>query len=107
MASAITTTDHQEIRRWVEERGGHPARVKGTGDEESSGVLVIDYPGYSGKETLEPISWEEFFEGFEENKLAFLYQEETESGDDSRFSKLVTRETPQEKKAARSGSNQR
>jgi len=25
-----TTTDHEEIRRWVEERDGHPARVEGT-----------------------------------------------------------------------------
>ncbi|MGH9970628.1 MAG: hypothetical protein ACREBG_22955 [Pyrinomonadaceae bacterium] len=24
------TTDHEDIRQWVEERGGHPARVKGT-----------------------------------------------------------------------------
>ena len=25
-----TTTDHDEIRRWAEERGGKPATVKGT-----------------------------------------------------------------------------
>jgi len=25
------TTDHDEIRRWVEARGGKPATVKGTG----------------------------------------------------------------------------
>ncbi len=97
-----TTTAHEEIRRWVEERGGHPARVKGT-DESGSGVLVIDYPGYTGEETLEKISWEEFFQAFEENNLAFLYQDETSGGEESRFSKLVTRETSEEKKAARSG----
>ncbi|HET6890168.1 MAG TPA: hypothetical protein VFH31_03630, partial [Pyrinomonadaceae bacterium] len=67
------------------------------------GVLVIDYPGYSGGDTLEPISWEEFFEGFEENNLAFLYQDETSGGKESRFSKLVSRETAEEKKAAGSG----
>jgi hypothetical protein len=55
--------------------------------------LRIDYPGYSGDETLEPISWEEFFEGFEENELAFLYQEETKRGDESRFSKLISRKS--------------
>ena len=27
MASAITTTDHNEIRAWVERNNGHPARV--------------------------------------------------------------------------------
>jgi hypothetical protein len=31
MSSAKTTTGHETIRRWTEERGGHPARVKGTG----------------------------------------------------------------------------
>lgn len=105
MATAATTTDHEEIRSWVEERGGRPARVKGTAEGKSSGVLVIDYPGYSGEETLEPITWEEFFEGFEENNLAFLYQDET-GGKESRFSKLVSRETAEEKKAARSGRSQ-
>ena len=91
MAQATTTTNHEQIREWVEERGGHPARVKGTDDEGGSGVLVIDYPGYSGTETLEAITWDEFFEGFEENKLAFLYQDDKE--DKSRFSKLVNRDS--------------
>lgn len=87
-----TTTDHQEIRRWVSDRGGHPARVKGTDDKGGSGVLRIDYPGYSGEETLEPITWSEFFDGFEKNRLAFLYQDETKAGEESRFSKLIQRE---------------
>lgn len=90
-ATSQTTTDHDEIRQWVSERGGHPARVKGTEKGESSGVLRIDYPGYSGEDRLEEISWEEFFEGFEENKLAFLYQEKTSDGELSRFSKLIDR----------------
>ena len=86
-----TTTDHNEIRRWVSERGGHPARVKGTNTSGGSGVLRIDYPGYSGEDTLETISWNEFFEGFEENKLAFLYEDETAKGKESRFSKFIDR----------------
>jgi hypothetical protein len=91
MAQAKKTTDHEKIRRWVEERGGCPARVKGTGDGDP-GVLRIDYPGFSGQETLEEISWDEFFDKFEEENLAFLYQEETEGGEESRFSKLVRRD---------------
>jgi len=89
---AQTTTDHTEIKKWVSDRGGYPARVKGSNDE-GSGVLRIDYPGYSGEETLEPITWSEFFEGFESNKLAFLYQEESPDGAESRFSKLIDRST--------------
>ena len=86
-----TTTDHDEIRRWVDERGGHPARVKGTNKGKTAGVLRIDYPGYSGKDSLEEITWDEFFDGFEKNELAFLYQEETKDGELSPFSKLVDR----------------
>ena len=84
-----TTIEHDEIRRWVSERGGYPARVKGTADQ--GGLLRIDYPGYSGEETLQPITWTEFFKAFEKNQLAFLYEEETKSGDESRFSKLISR----------------
>jgi hypothetical protein len=86
-----TTTNHDEIRRWVEDRGGHPARVKDTERKGSPGLLRIDYPGFSGEERLEEISWDEFFTGFDENNLAFLYQEKTKDGKQSRFSKLIER----------------
>jgi hypothetical protein len=99
-AEAKTTTDHSQIKRWVEERSGNPARVKGTDEKGTSGVLVIDYPGYSGTRTLEAISWDELFRGFEENKLAFLYQDETKEGDESRFSKLINRDSGDEKTRA-------
>jgi hypothetical protein len=92
-AGSKTTIDHKRIRQWVEERGGSPARVKDTEKGKSSGVLRIDYPGYSGEETLEKITWEEFFQGFEANNLAFLYQEETKDGEKSRFSKLIDRDS--------------
>jgi hypothetical protein len=100
MSEAKTTTKHEQIKRWVEQRGGHPARVKSTAAGDSSGVLVIDYPGYSGTETLEAISWDEFFQGFEENKLAFLYQDETKTGDESRFSKLINRDSAEQRSRA-------
>jgi hypothetical protein len=87
-----TTTDHEWIRRWVENRGGHPARVKGTNVKGGSGVLLIDYPGYSGTKTLEAITWDEFFKGFEENESAFLYEGEKKAGSHSRFSKLINRD---------------
>lgn len=68
--------------------------------EGNFGVLLIDYPGYSGTETLETISWDEFFQGFEENKLAFLYQDEIKVGDESRFSKLINRDSAEENSRA-------
>ena len=93
MSDSKTTTNHEEIRKWVEERDGHPARVKETE------VLRIDYPGFSGEERLEAISWAEFFEAFEKNKLAFLYQDKLESGETSRFSKLIERDSAEAKAA--------
>jgi hypothetical protein len=85
------TTDHNVIKQWVEERGGKPARIKGTNSENDPGLLRIDFPGYAGKESLEGISWDDFFRKFDEKNLAFLYQEKLRSGQESRFFKLISR----------------
>jgi histone H1-like nucleoprotein HC2 len=87
MAQATATVDHDKIRDWVESRNGHPARVKSTGGGNDPGILRIDYPGYSGGDTLEHIGWDEWFDAFDANNLAFLFQ----PGGRSRFSKLVDR----------------
>ena len=86
-----TTTDHDEIRRWVEEHDGEPAVVKGTGSN-GDGVLRIDFPGGAGEDQLEHVSWDDWFAKFDENNLAFLYQQEKASGEDSTFFKLVSRD---------------
>ena len=98
-AEAKTTTDRKEIQKWVESRKGQPATVADTGGKSDAGVLRIDFPGYRGRGRLEPISWDQFFEKFEEKKLAFLYQDKTAQGRESRFFKLVKRE-PRRRKAA-------
>jgi hypothetical protein len=104
MEQAKTTTDHEHIKRWVEERGGHPARVKGTNVKGAAGVLLIDYPGFSETQTLEAISWDEFFIGFEANKLAFLYEDEKKAGSHDRFSKLINRDSAKQRKSRGAGS---
>jgi len=89
--SATKTTDHETIRHWAEERGGHPATVKTTVHKgEKAGLLRIDFPGYSGEESLEEISWDDFFNKFEKEHLAFLYEEQ-HGKSKSRFCKLVSR----------------
>jgi hypothetical protein len=90
-SSSKTTTEHEIIRKWVEERGGRPATVKGTGDGEP-GILRIDYPGRGDDDALQELSWDEFFEKFDSENLAFLYQEQTADGEESRFSKFVSRD---------------
>lgn len=94
MSSAKTTTDHTTIKTWSEVRGGRPARVKSTGGGRSrkrgaGGILRIDFR--EPDDSLELIDWDEFFDTFEKNKLAFLYQDHLESGEVSRFFKFVAR----------------
>lgn len=75
------TRDHGIIRAWVEDRKGVPAVVNGTE------ILRIDFQ--EPEETLEQISWDEFFRVFDDRDLEFVYQEHTEDGKLSRFSKFV------------------
>ena len=85
-----TTVDHDTIREWAERRGGVPASVESTQADDDAGILRIDFG--EPEESLEEISWDEFFETFEDRKLAFLYQEETKDGSMSRFFKFVRRD---------------
>jgi len=85
-----TTTNHDEIRRWAQARGGAPAHVRGTArDGNDIGILRIAFA--DDDRQLEPVEWDEWFGKFDTAHLAFLYQDETASGDDSRFFKLVNR----------------
>jgi hypothetical protein len=55
-------------------------------------LLRIDFPEENEEEEeLEEISWDEFFEKFDEKRLAFVYQEKTAGGEPSRFNKFVSR----------------
>jgi len=85
------TTNHDEIRRWVEAHDGKPATLRGTGQDDDAGILRIDFPGGAGEDELEHISWDEWFDKFDESGVEFLYQEEKASGEDSTFFKLVSR----------------
>jgi hypothetical protein len=78
MATAVHTTNHDEIRRWVEEKSGRPAKVKGTG------VLRIDFG--EPDENLESIGWDEFFKLFDQSKVEFIYDPE------GHFNKFVREE---------------
>ncbi|HWB47846.1 MAG TPA: hypothetical protein VG651_01955 [Stellaceae bacterium] len=95
-SASNTTTDHDTIREWVEQRGGRPAAVRGTerrGDD--VGMLRIAFPDapHAHDDKLEEIGWDEFFAKFDESDLVFLYQERTADGETSNFNKLISRET--------------
>ncbi len=83
------TTDHDEIRAWAEEKGGKPAAVERTHQGGDVGIIRIMFPDspQSEHQSLVEISWDEFFEQFEESNLALLYEP------DSLFSKIIGRDT--------------
>lgn len=89
MSKSHTTTDHEKIRQWAEERGGYPARVHKTANWDDLGILRIEFRDPDDK--LERLEWNAFFETFEADNLAFVYQEKTADGSMSRFCKFVER----------------
>ncbi|HLI84171.1 MAG TPA: ferritin-like domain-containing protein [Bryobacteraceae bacterium] len=88
-------TDPEEIRAWAEDRGAQPACVRGTGGADDVGMIRLDFPGWGSDEKLQPISWDKWFEKFDESGLALIVEEETATGQKSNFNKLVSRETAQ------------
>ena len=82
MSASLRTTDHDQIRKWVEDRGGRPAKIETRG---KGGILRIDFG--EPDENLQPIDWPEFFAIFDDSELDFLCQDEG----DSRFNKFVRR----------------
>jgi len=76
------TADHAEIRRWVEEHGGHPELVN-TGDGRERLAVTFDEGGRR-------VSWDEFFERFDRESLAFAYEPEA-NREGVRSAKLVSR----------------
>ena len=87
-------TDHDEIRKWAETRSAQPACVKGT--ENQQGCLIrLDFPGYSGAQSLQQIAWDEWFEVFEDRHLALVVEDRMADGKPGNFNKLVDRQSAQ------------
>jgi hypothetical protein len=89
LAMAEVTTDHETIRKWAERHGGKPAAVKRTHKDGDVGIVRIMFPDAPNSEhdALTEISWDEFFEEFDQRDLALLYE------NSSMFSKIIGRDT--------------
>lgn len=81
---SLFTRDHDVIRHWAEERDATPSTVPGTEHDGRIGVLRFDFPGYGGQ-SLQHVSWDQWFTTFDERRLNFLYQEHLRSGRQSNF----------------------
>jgi hypothetical protein len=91
-----TTTDRDEIRRWVEGHDGRPVTVRGTESAgEGAGVLRIDFSGGASgggeDDRLDPVEWDDWFQELDDAGLAFLHQERRADGGDSTSVELVSR----------------
>jgi hypothetical protein len=92
-ASSQVLTDHDEIQRWAEQRGAKPSAVRRTGGGNDIGMIRLDFPGYSGADSLEEVTWDDWFDKFDESNLALIVQEKTARGQKSNFNKLVSRDS--------------
>lgn len=75
------TTDHQEIMIWAQTNKGQPEIAQDPEASAQPPILRIHFPvateeNYFREGTqVKKISWNEFFEKFEEFELAFIYNE--------------------------------
>lgn len=102
-SSSRVLTDHDEIRRWAEERGAKPATVRNTHTDDNIGIIRLDFPGYSGEGSLEEIEWDEWFDNFDDHNLALIVQDQTAEGEESNFNKLVSRDSVETESSSKSG----
>jgi hypothetical protein len=84
---SLATRNHDVIRQWAEARNAAPATAGESGRGNGIGVLRMDFPGYGGKR-LKKVSWNAWFETFDNNKLVFLFQEHKADGSPSNFFRL-------------------
>lgn len=96
IAKLRTLVDHEEIRRWARERGATPSLGRRTHEDDSIGVIGLDFPGSRVPDSLEEISWDEWFRNFDENDLALIVEGEMANGQSSNFHKLAARENLEE-----------
>jgi hypothetical protein len=85
----VFTRDHDVIRRWAAERGAEPA----TGEATRSGPATVNvndggagirfnFPGLSA---FRPISWDEWFDNFDGNGCAFVFDADASTPPSSRY----------------------
>ncbi|MCQ0988368.1 hypothetical protein [Jiella marina] len=86
MASSHIVIDHNDIKNFAERTDGKPAIVSDTKGNGGPGMLRFDHG--RDNDGLEQISWDRFFEIFEEQQLALMLDK---SGDNPSFNKFVSR----------------
>jgi hypothetical protein len=82
----LATRSRDVVEDWARRRDGHPAAAT-RGDDGRPRVLRFDFEGGpdKGGSDLERISFDEWWQTFEERDLVFVYQERLSDGSQSNF----------------------
>lgn len=96
MTNKKVTTDHDEIKNWAEKHKAVPALIDDVDAGADKVGIRLDFPGdydekYLDEEDTHDIDWESFFKVFEEQELAFIYDNKLQS-DPSWGYKFIKRE---------------
>lgn len=84
------TTDHGTIRNWLESNDLAVARTAET-DRSRSGGLTVVTEGRTD-DSIKEVTWDEFFETFEDEGLAFVYRTETMGPEKQLYYEFVPRD---------------
>lgn len=84
-----TTTDHGTIRNWIESNDLAVARTAETDRSRSDGLTIVT-EGRSD-DSIKEVTWDEFFETFEDEGLAFTYRTETMGPEEQLYYEFVSR----------------
>lgn len=83
------TLDHDTIRQWIEEHSGTPIN---TADTNSDEIIDIGFGPTIGDS--QKITWDEFFERFDTNKLAFRYTDDVVRGQEKQSYSFISSDSP-------------
>lgn len=103
MYNVRTTISHDEIRKWVKKHKGRPVILDAPDAKADKLGLRIDFPGIKDEKYLAPdklgksTSWDDFFKVFEDQKLAFIYQDDGYEKDPALMYEFIKRDNLREK----------
>ncbi len=78
-AEGKLTTNRNVIKKWAQARHGWPALIRRATSAGFEMVLSIVFPDSSSSEIARKLTWDEFFDQFEQQHLVFVYQEKDQN----------------------------
>jgi hypothetical protein len=75
VAQGKVTTDRKVIEKWIKSRNGWPAIKRQITSNGVEVILSIVFPDSEAVDIIRMLSWDEFFEKFNQQKLVFVYEE--------------------------------